>query len=236
MHCFDPQNGLSKECFETILQTITEGIFIIDTSGVIRFCNKGLEAMTGLPADAITGKRCRDIMVCACDSMNECGLLTGASVNNIECQLKRADGTRIAVLKNGRPMKAHDGSVIAAVETITDISALKRAERKNAAIERQVEREGGRFHLLVGKSKPMQDVFELIELAAASSATVFITGETGTGKELAARAIHESGSRKSGPMVKVNCSALTESLLESELFGHAKGAFTGAIRDKPGRV
>jgi two-component system response regulator HydG len=235
MLCFDSKQGLSNECFEIILQTVAEGIFIIDTAGVIRFCNKGLEAMTGLGADAITGKRCRDIMVCACDSMNECGILTGAQVNNIECQLKRADGARIAVLKNGRPVRSPDGTVIAAVETLTDISALKRAERKNAAIEELAEREGGRFHLLVGKSRPMQDVFALVELAAASSATVLITGETGTGKELAARAIHERSARKSGPMVKVNCSALTESLLESELFGHAKGAFTGAIRDKPGR-
>jgi PAS domain S-box-containing protein len=235
MICFDPEKGLSKECFETILQTMAEGIFIIDTSGVIRFCNKGLEAMAGLLASSIVGKRCRDIMMCACDSMTECGLLTGASVNNLECQLKRSDGTRVSVLKNGRAMKGTDGTVIGAVETLTDISALKQAERKNAVLEEQVVREGGRFHLLVGKSKPMQDVFELIELAAASNANVLISGETGTGKELAAHTIHDRSGRKAGPMVKVNCSALTESLLESELFGHAKGAFTGAIKDKIGR-
>jgi transcriptional regulator with PAS, ATPase and Fis domain len=81
----------------------------------------------------------------------------------------------------------------------------------------------------------MQDVFDLIELAAGATATVLITGETGTGKELVARTIHEQSSRKNGPMVKVNCSALTESLLESELFGHARGSFTGAIKDKIGR-
>ena len=102
-------------------------------------------------------------------------------------------------------------------------------------LEEQVVREGGRFHLLVGKSRPMQDVFELIELSAASNANVLISGETGTGKELAARTIHERSGRKAGPLVKVNCSALTESLLESELFGHARGAFTGAIKDKVGR-
>ncbi len=235
MVCFDPEKGLAKECFETILQTIAEGIFIIDTSGVIKFCNRGLESMTGLPAETITGKRCRDIMVCACGSMNECSLLSGASASNLECQLMRADGTRVPVLKNGRPMKSAHGDIIGAVETLTDISALRQAERKSAALEETIEREGGKFHLLVGKSRPMQDVFELIELAAASSATVLITGETGTGKELAARTIHERSGRKNGPLVKVNCSALTESLLESELFGHAKGAFTGAIHDKIGR-
>lgn len=235
MVCFDPEKGLSKDCFETILQTMAEGIFIIDTSGVIRFCNTGLETMAGTKASVIVGKRCRDIMMCACDSMTECGLLTGARVNNLECQLKRSDGTRVPVLKNGRAMKGTDGTVIGAVETLTDISALKQAERKNAVLEEQVVREGGRFHLLVGKSKPMQEVFELIDLAAASNANVLITGETGTGKELAARTIHDRSGRKSGPLVRVNCSALTESLLESELFGHAKGAFTGAIKDKIGR-
>jgi transcriptional regulator with PAS, ATPase and Fis domain len=132
-------------------------------------------------------------------------------------------------------MKGTDGTVIGAVETLTDISALKQAERKNAVLEEQVVREGGRFHLLVGKSKPMQEVFELIDLAAASNANVLISGETGTGKELAARTIHDRSGRKAGPLVRVNCSALTESLLESELFGHAKGAFTGAIKDKIGR-
>jgi transcriptional regulator with GAF, ATPase, and Fis domain len=174
-------------------------------------------------------------MMCACDSMTECGLLTGASVNNLECQLKRSDGTRVPILKNGRAMKGTDGIIIGAVETLTDISALKQAERKNAVLEEQVVREGGRFHLLVGKSKPVQEVFELIELAAASNANVLISGETGTGKELAARTIHERSGRKAGPLVKVNCSALTESLLESELFGHARGAFTGAVKDKTGR-
>jgi two-component system, NtrC family, response regulator HydG len=235
MVCFDPEKGLSADCFETILQTMAEGIFIIDTSGVIRFCNKGLESMTALASSSIVGKRCRDIMMCACDSMTECSLLTGSLVNNLECQLKRTDGTRLPVLKNGRAMKDPDGVIIGAVETLTDISALKQAERRNAALEEQVERESGKFSGLVGKSKPMQDVFELIDLAAASNASVLITGETGTGKELAARAIHERGPRRLGPMVKINCSALTESLLESELFGHAKGAFTGAIKDKIGR-
>ena len=235
MICFDPEKGLSNECFETILQTMAEGIFIIDTSGVIRFCNKGLETMAGLKASSIVGKRCRDIMMCSCDSMTECGLLKGDSVNNLECQLKRSDGTRVPVLKNGRAMKDQSGTVMGAVETLTDISALKQAQAKNAALEERVERETGKFSMLVGKSKPMQDVFELIDLAAASNATVLITGETGTGKELTARAIHERSVRKSGPMVKINCSALTESLLESELFGHVKGAFTGAIKDKVGR-
>jgi PAS domain S-box-containing protein len=235
MLCFDSANGLSKDCFETILHTVAEGIFIVDTSGVIRFCNHGLEAMSGFSSAAIIGKRCHDIMMCACDSMKECSLIKAKEINNVECQLKRSDGTRVSVLKNGRAMVDEHGEVMGGVETLTDISALRQAQRKNAALEQQVYRDGGKFHLLVGKSRPMQDVFELIDLAAASNATVLITGETGTGKELAARSVHERSGRSLGPLVKVNCSALPESLLESELFGHARGAFTGAIKDKIGR-
>jgi two-component system response regulator HydG len=124
---------------------------------------------------------------------------------------------------------------IGGVETLTDISALKQMERKNAALEELASLGSGKFHLLVGRSPLMQQVYDLIDLAAASNATVLITGETGTGKELVARSVHERGGRSSGPLVKVNCSALPEALLESELFGHAKGAFTGAIKDKVGR-
>jgi two-component system, NtrC family, response regulator HydG len=235
MLCFDPACGLTKECFESVLQSMAEGLLIVDQSGIIRFCNNGLEKMSGLPAGAIIGKRCSDIMMCSCGSMKECELLTAGSLNNIECQLKRGDGTRLPVLKNGRAIRDEKGVVIGGVETLTDISALKQAERKTAVLEEQVAREGGRFHLLVGKSEIMEQVFELIGFAAASNATVLVTGETGTGKELVARTIHERSGRSSGPLVKINCSALPEPLLESELFGHTKGAFTGAVKDRAGR-
>ena len=226
---------LSKECFESVLQSIAEGLFIIDPAGVIRYCNAGLERMSGLPSSAIVGKRCRDIMVCACDSMSECGLLKKGVLSNIECRLKRADGSLLPVLKNGRALVDEKSKVLGGVETLTDISELLLAKRKTAALEAEANIEGGRYHLLIGKSPAMRQVFELVDLAAASNANVLITGETGTGKELAARTIHEQSARSHGPIVKVNCSALPEPLLESELFGHARGAFTGAIKDKMGR-
>jgi PAS domain S-box-containing protein len=235
MVCFDGDNRLSKECFETVLQSMAEGLLIIDSSGIIRFCNAGLERMSGFPAASIVGKRCRDIMVCACDTMSDCGLLKAGALSNMECRLKRADGSLLPVLKNGRALIDPEGTIGGGVETLTDISDLLLAQRKTAVLEEAADREGGKYQLLVGKSPAMQQVFDLIEMAAASTATVLITGETGTGKELAARTIHNRSARNGGPLVNVNCSALPESLLESELFGHAKGAFTGAIKDKAGR-
>ncbi len=214
---------------------MAEAVFIVDTSGIIRYCNKGLEKMSGFLSENIIGKKCQDIMMCACGSMKECGLMLQQELSNMECQLKRKDGAVLPILKNGRAMYDESGAVIGGVETLTDITALKQEQRKNAALEEQVKLSSGKHHLLVGKSKAMQDVFELIDLAAASNATILISGETGTGKELAARCIHERSAKNAGPMVKVNCSALPESLLESELFGHVKGAFTGAIKDKVGR-
>jgi transcriptional regulator with GAF, ATPase, and Fis domain len=137
-------------------------------------------------------------------------------------------------LLNSRSIQDEHNNIIGVVSSFSDISVLKQTLHRLAQMEIHLSHTTG-FEGIVGKSRPIHEVFELIELAAASNATVIITGETGTGKELAARAIHRRSSRRDAPLVTVNCSALPENLLESELFGHAKGAFTGAIRDKTGR-
>ena len=120
------------------------------------------------------------------------------------------------------------------VETVTDLTELKRALQRAEDIAHRLG-EIYRMGNIIGKSDAMQQVFESIKVAAASDATILITGESGTGKELVASAIHYSSLRKEGPLVTVNCSALPETLLESELFGHVKGAYTGAVRDRVGR-
>ncbi|MGA1869473.1 MAG: sigma-54 interaction domain-containing protein [bacterium] len=234
MACFDLSKAFSRECFEIIIQSLAEALFIVDTKGIIRYCNKAMETLTGVPFDKLIGKHCRDVMVCSCTSMEQCELFRTGSFNNIECQVPHAHGETAFVLKNGRKLYTDEGKVVGAVETIRNITTLKKIEDRVSVLEATLK-ERYRYHNLLGKSKAMRDIFELIELAADSHSTILISGETGTGKELVATAIHEKSTRKEGPLIKVNCSALPENLLESELFGHVKGAFTTAIKDKIGR-
>jgi transcriptional regulator with PAS, ATPase and Fis domain len=156
------------------------------------------------------------------------------SLRKQRCLVQRKDGVSIHILKNASVLKDTTGTVIGAVETMTDITNLVDKEIQIESYRRELDDED-RFHGMIGVSASVQKVFELIKNAAQSDAPVIVYGESGTGKELVAKAIHEIGLRREMPFVKVNCAALNESLLESELFGHVKGAFTGAHRGRQGR-
>ncbi|HEX3019341.1 MAG TPA: sigma 54-interacting transcriptional regulator [Chitinispirillaceae bacterium] len=225
---------LTPQCLESILQTLAEGLFLTDEQGIIRYCNKALEAMTGKTKEQIIGQKCCSLMKDLCTPPPECNLFFKGEITNTECSLMHQSGRSIPILKNARVLKDSMGNIMGAVETITDISVLKNTEQRLQQLENSTGKRE-RLGRIVGKSQAIQDLFNLIELAAASNATILITGETGTGKELAAQATHQNSSRNHGPFVKLNCSALPEALLESELFGHARGSFTGAIKDKTGR-
>ena len=225
---------------EIILDTMADGLFTVDSEGTITSWNRSMERLTGYAGDEALGQTCALLQCDACvggpcaGDGEQCRLFVEGQVDDVECYVRRKDGTLVPVLKNARVLHGDDGAVLGAVETLTDLTALKLAERRAAEAE---ERIGARRGLdrLVGKSHVMQQLYGLIEQAAGSDASLLITGETGTGKELTASAIHQHSRRKDKPFVKVNCSALSESLLESELFGHVKGAFTGAYQDKVGR-
>jgi len=225
---------------DLLLESMAEGVFTLDAEGRITGWNPAMERITGYAETEALGKTCELLSFNQCFDQScpgdaaKCGILRGTRVEAKECVLRHKDGFDIPVLKNARAIKVSDGTIIGVVETLTDLSRLKRAELKVKRASRLLE-ERHQFGNIIGKSHRMQAVFDSVEKAAASNATVLIQGESGTGKELVAGAIHFHSSRKNIPLVTVNCSALPESLLESELFGHVRGSFTGAVRDRIGR-
>ncbi len=163
-----------------------------------------------------------------------CSLFRYGAIENRKGRIRRKDGAFINVLKNAAILHDADGHVIGAVGTIADLTEISEKETQLEAYRLQLLSEDG-FHGIIGTSPPMHLLFDMIENAAHSDAPVIIYGESGTGKELVSQAIHEIGDRKHQPFIKVNCASLTESLLESELFGHVRGAYTGAYKDRAGR-
>ena len=226
--------------WKTVVSTIQDGIIIVDTTGSIVSVNQALETMTGYTREELIGQKC-SVLNCSifnlareqCDG-HWCVLFKTGNFETRRCTIMKKDGKYVQVLKNASPLQDSKGEVIGAVETITDVSEIFEKNRQIAAFRRQLRSEDA-FQGLIGSSAAMRQVFDLIENAARSDAPVIILGESGTGKELVAKAIHQLGERKKGAYVKVNCAALTESLLESELFGHVKGAYTGAFQNRSGR-
>jgi two-component system response regulator HydG len=226
--------------WKKIFNTINDGLLLIGTDGTILTVNRTFERLMGYTSDEIIGKPCTVLNCDACErtlarkSGPWCALFGQDEDIRKRCLIMKKDGTYLQAIKNASPLKDDRGMMLGAVETITDISELDRLDREIDQLSRQLDVEGG-FHGIVGRSKAMQKIFEVIEKAANSDAPVIIYGESGTGKELVALAIHLLGRRRDGPFVQINCAALNPTLLESELFGHVKGAFTGAYRHRIGR-
>jgi len=223
-----------------IIDSMADGVFTMDSEGNISSWNQSMERISGYTAIEALGKRC-DLLNCSrCFGENcpanieKCQIFEQERVEVKECQLRHKDGYDVPVIKNASVVKDEDGKILGVVETVTDLTELNQARQR----AEQAALRLGEIHRLdniIGKSQAMRDVFTAIKAAADSDATIIIQGESGTGKELVAGAIHFNSVRKDKPLVTVNCSALSESLLESELFGHAKGAYTGALRDRIGR-
>ena len=226
--------------WKTVVNSIRDGVMIVDERGIIVSVNDALERITGYSRDELIGHNCVKLNCDVCEQIRQndgnqwCSLFTGKQVKSRQCVIVRKDGQAVHALKNACLLHDDNSEMIGAVETITDITELIEKDNQIAAYERQLRSDDG-FCGIIGTSPAMQQVFELIANAAHSDAPAIILGESGTGKELAARAIHQLGARKEHPFVKVNCAAFTESLLESELFGHVKGAYTGAYRNRAGR-
>jgi two-component system, NtrC family, response regulator HydG len=226
--------------WKTVVNTLRDGLMIVNTRGAIVSVNKAFEQITGYSREELIGRTCEILQCEACDAAlakgedHWCSFFQEGETEQHKCRIRRKDGIIINALKNAALLRDAGGNVIGAVETLADLSEITEKDNQLEAY-RQHLHSGDEFHGIVGSSVLMQRVFDMIENAAGSSAPVIIYGESGTGKELVSRAIHNIGMRRDAPFVKVNCASLTESLLESELFGHVRGAYTGAYKDRVGR-
>jgi two-component system, NtrC family, response regulator HydG len=229
-----------NEYWKTVVDSIQDGVMIVHPDGTIVSVNRAFEEITGYSRKELLGKSCTTLNCSSCEVARQgndchwCAMFRKGNLSRQRCALIRKDGRPVIILKNASVIKDGNGRVFGAVETMTDITDLVSKETQIENFRRELRAED-RFHGMIGASAAMRRVFDLIENSAQSEAPVIIYGESGTGKELVARAIHEVGTRSKKPFVKVNCAALNESLLESELFGHIKGAFTGAVREREGR-
>lgn len=221
---------LDPRFFALIFDTIPQGIFTINEEGLITSFNRAAEEMMGYAEEEVLGRPCREVFradMCERHCPLKRSIATGEKTEAWEVTVTTRSGRSLPIAISTAALVDGQGRVIGGVEMFRDVSTeeeLKKRLYSSYGLED-----------IVTKSPAMRPVLEMIPLVARSQSTVLIEGESGTGKELVARAIHNLGPRRGKPFVAINCAALPESLLESELFGYKRGAFTDAKRDKPGR-
>ncbi|MFA7418346.1 MAG: sigma 54-interacting transcriptional regulator [Melioribacteraceae bacterium] len=219
-----------KNKLDAIFNSNIEGTFTIDNEWNVTSFNTSAEKITGFKKNEAVGKKCWDIFnssLCRNGCHMEQTMQKGKPMIGNELEILNKSGKNIPIRVNSGILSNNKKESIGAVETFIDISEIRNLSAHLS--------EFFKYENIVGRNKDIAQIFSVLESVAQTDTSVLITGESGTGKELAARAIHLNSSRKTGPFIAVNCSAFVESLIESELFGHEKGAFTGAIKTKIGR-
>jgi PAS domain S-box-containing protein len=213
----------------SLIDEIPLGIVVLDTQRRIVLINRAFEALSGFSMEDARGIPCFHIMrtkLC----MQKCPLKkmdSNSKSISVESDMINKERQLIPVLIHLSPIRDAEGNLAGFLETVEDLRPFKEVDSKTT--------HAYAFRHLIGKSPKMIRIFQTLPLLAQSDSAILITGETGTGKDVLAEAIHQASDRAKGPFVKVNCGALPETLMESELFGHRKGAFTGAVENKPGR-
>jgi PAS domain S-box-containing protein len=215
---------------EAILESISDGVFTVDKDWKVTSFNRAAEEITGVSREEAIGHRCADVLrssMCGEACPLQQTLESDRPQIGTAGYIIDVDGERIPISVSTGVLRDSDGRVIGGVETFRDLSEVEALRQELA----------GKYRVgdLTSRSPLMQRLFEVLPAISVSPSTVLVTGETGTGKEVMARTIHSLSSRSDGPFIAVNCGALPDSLLESELFGYKAGAFTGATKDKPGR-
>jgi PAS domain S-box-containing protein len=226
---FSPSLKFLNLTHSDILDHFPEGVFLINTRWQIGYFNHVAEEITGFKREEVLGKFCWDVFradLCQKDCPMRISMSSGDVVVDREVEITTKGGQKMLILVNTSQLKKADNVVLGGVETFHYLTCPEAEAEK---LESQA------FANIVGVSPRMQEIIHSLPVIAVSDSNVLILGESGTGKELVARALHHHSRRRQGPFVAVNCSAIPEGLLESELFGHERGAFTGAVSSKPGR-
>ncbi|MBN1849416.1 MAG: sigma 54-interacting transcriptional regulator [Deltaproteobacteria bacterium] len=220
----------SPERFEAVVQSISDGVFTVDRDWRITCFNKAAEKITGIKRHEALGRKCYDVLrseLCRDTCVIQYTIETGRPVVNLTVYLTNQEGIRIPVSVSTALFRDKNGRVIGGVETFRD---LRQVEELRKEAEKSYS-----FEDIISKSDKMRRILDLLPTIAENESSVLIMGESGTGKELFARAIHHLSRRCQKPLVAINCGGFPETLIESELFGYEAGAFTGAVKAKPGR-
>jgi len=215
----------------SIIDSVADGLFTVNNKMQITNYNKAAEELTGVPHEEALGKSCREVFKSNCCQQGECliqmAIMTGQSVQR-DIEIVDRNGAKKLISANASILFDCTGAAIGGVKTLRDLTPI-------VAMKEEIQQKYT-FRRLVSRNSAMRKLFSVMEDVATSNATVFLYGESGTGKELLAHAIHDLSLRRNGPLVTVNCGALPETLLEAEIFGVRKGAYTGATENRPGRV
>lgn len=219
-----------EQSLKIILDSLNLGIFTVNRNGLITFFNRAAEKISGFSRMKLLGRDHR--LILGRQSTRDTELLKAAiarkkPVTGIKGLLLTVQGEKIPVTADYVPLLNDQGKIIGGLAALQDLTLVHQLDK---AISEKYS-----FHDMIGKDPAMEKIFEMVRVVAGTESTVLIEGATGTGKDLIAKIIHQAGNRKDKPFVKINCAAIPENLLESEIFGYAKGAFTGADKDKPGR-
>ena len=220
-----------KQCSKMILDSIADGVFTVDADMRITTFNRAAEEITGYSAGEAVGSRCHEIFrtkVCFSACPLREAQATGEAVVNRELDITDKNNRKVPISFSASVLRNVQGQAVGGVKTFRDLSPIYMLRR---GIKEKYS-----FRDLVSRNPAMRRLFDLLPDVAATEATVLLNGDSGTGKELFTRAIHDLSPRREGPLVVVNCGALPEHLLESEIFGARKGAYTGSVENRPGRL
>ncbi|MCL1979992.1 MAG: sigma 54-interacting transcriptional regulator [Proteobacteria bacterium] len=213
-----------------ILSSIADGVFTVDRDWKITSFNRAAEEITGWSQEEAMGKSCADVFhssICGKNCAIAESLYTGVPVVNRSVTIRKSHGDQVPISVSAAPLTDHEGNIVGGVETFRDLTAI-------TTLRQQLSQKYT-FDAIISKAPAMLRLFSILPEIARSPSTVLVLGESGTGKELIAHAIYHSSERADKPFIVVNCAALPETLLESELFGYKAGAFTDARKDKIGR-